>query len=268
MPKIRLLSQQIVGQIRTLYDLSSLLRRPKITDRYIRSVNSKAEQSSTTKPKTLPLSVGFRASDEKHIVEKVIQWRGLTKTDLGVEPAKEVVSEVANGVVSSDTFGRLNSDGVEDILWFCQRLARANTRCREQLQYWTDHPYDPQGDTPSAIQIPSRKVAQVPLQPVGAVEESRSQTSTLKPSNLNPLRLGPMSVATKQSFSTAAASLVHDTKTNVRPRTVYAPTAVGRGRSNPVPDPPKAKDGSDTFPCPYCGMTLPYSEMGSRQLWQ
>jgi hypothetical protein len=70
-----------------------------------------------------------------------------------------------------------------------------------------------------------------------------------------------------KSFSTAAVSDIHDTKTNVRPRTVYAPTAIGKGRSNSVPDPPKIEIGT-TFSCPYCGMTLEPSEMQNRQSWK
>lgn len=259
MPKIRLLVQQIVGQIRSLYDLSSLLRRPSIADKYIRSVSSKLNTSTLSDSDALPLSVGFRTSDESHVAEKVLQWRGLTKSGLAVKFEEEEPAPTGNNSTS---------DGMEDILWFCQRLARANTRRREQLQYWTAHPYDPEKDVPSAAQLPSQDLADVLVKQIEVAQESRSQMSTLKPPDGNLLRTGPRSAVSKQSFSTAAVSLVHDTKTNVRPRTVYAPTAIGKGRSNSVPDPPKAKDGLSTFPCPYCGMTLEFSEMRNRQSWQ
>ncbi|KAK3293389.1 uncharacterized protein B0H64DRAFT_211682 [Chaetomium fimeti] len=247
-PRICFLVRGIAGVIRSLYDLSSLLRRPKITEKYVRSVNSKLDKLTSRDSDTLPLSVGFRASDEDHVIEKVLQWRGLTKAEKRFDFEEEEAAPTENAPIS---------DGVEDILWFCQRLARANTRRREQLQYWAAHPYDA-----------SKDLAQAPVEQVREAQESRSQTSTLKPPDPNLPRPGPRSAVSKQSFSTAPVSLIHDTKTNVRPRTVYSPTAVGKSRSNSVPDPPKASNDSGTFPCPYCGMPLEYKEMENRQTWQ
>ncbi|PMD20206.1 hypothetical protein NA56DRAFT_705018 [Hyaloscypha hepaticicola] len=259
MPKIRLLTQQMLEQIRSLYDLSSLLRRPKIADKYIRSINSKSYTATLSDSDTLPLSVAFSSSDESHVAEKVLQWRGLTKNGRIVEFKDEDVAPVEQG---------LTSDWVEDILWFCQRLARANTRRREQLQYWTDHPYDPKQGATNAARHAIPDLAQVPAKQ--EKQESRSQASTLKPPDPNLPREGPGSAVSKQSFSTAAVSDIHDTKTDVRPRTVYAPTAIGQGRSNSVPDLPKTAYENATFPCPYCGMTLESSEMQmhNKQSWK
>jgi hypothetical protein len=257
MPKIHLFVQQMLEQIQSLYDLSSLLRRPKIADKYIRSINSKSNTATPSDSDTLPLSISFSSSDESHIAEKVLQWRGLTKSGRSVKFEDEGVAPVGQG---------LSSDWVEDILWFCHRLAGANTRRREQLQYWTDHPYDPKQDATNATRLATPDMAQVPAKQ--EKQESRSQASTLKPPDLNVSREGPRSALSKQSFSTAAVSDIHDTKTNVRPRTVYAPTAIGQGRSNSVPDPPKTKNENATFPCPYCGTTLESSEMQNRQSWK
>ena len=259
MPKIRFLIQQIVGQIRSLYDLSCLLRRPKIADKYIRSVNSKLGTLTSRDSDTLPLSIGFRVADENHVIEKVLQWRGLTK-------AEQTIVFEEEGVAT--TGERLITDGVDNILWFCQRLAGANTRRREQLQYWNTHPYDPEKEGPSATQLSSQDLVRAPTKEVDEAQELRSQTSTLKPPDPNLPRLGPRSAVSKQSFSTAAFSLVHDTDASTRPKTVYAPTAIGKGRSTSVPDPPKAKDESGTFSCLYCGMTLEYSKMQNKQSWQ
>jgi hypothetical protein len=252
-PKIRQLVQQMLEQIRSLYDLSSLLRRPKIVDKYIRSVNSKLNRATLSESDTLPLSVAFSSSDESHIMEKVLQWRGLTKSGRNVEFEDEDVARVGQG---------LASDWVEDILWFCQRLARANARRREQLQYWADHPYDRTQDATNAAPLATPDLAQVPAKQER--REARSQASTLKPPNPNLPREGPRS----QGFSMADVSDIHDTKTNVRPRTVYASTTIGQGRSNPVPDPPKTANEKAAFPCPYCGMTLVSSEMRNRQSWK
>ncbi|KAH0560048.1 hypothetical protein GP486_003435, partial [Trichoglossum hirsutum] len=256
MPKIRLLVQQIPEQIRSLYDLSSLLRRPKIADKYIRSVNSKPNTAMLSDLDTLPLSVCLSGFDESHVAEKVLQWRGLTKCGRSFEFNDEDVAPVGQGLIG---------DRVADTPWFCQRLARANTRRREQLQYWNDHPYDPKQGATNVARPTAPGLARASAK--RERQEPRSQASTLKQPDSNTLREGPTSTVSKQSFSTAAVSDIHDTKTNVRPRTVYAPTAVGLGQSNSVPDPPKLADENATFPCPYCGTTLESSEMQNRQSW-
>lgn len=258
MPKIRLLVQQTLEQIRSLYDMSALLRRPKIADKYIRSVNSRSHIATLNKPDHLPLSVGFSRSDEAHIVEKVLQWRGLTKSAWGIDFKVEIVAPIGQG---------LTNNSVEDILWFCQRLAAANTRRREQFQYWRDHPYDHRQDTTNAARLATPDLAQSRVKQVEEKQEQQNRAPTFKPSIPDVPRGGPRSAVSKQSFSTAAVSDIHDTKTNVRPRTVYAPTAFGQDRSNSVPDPPKIEIGT-TFSCPYCGMTLESSEMKNRQSWK
>ncbi|KAJ3471850.1 hypothetical protein MRS44_001949 [Fusarium solani] len=254
MPKIRLLVQQITDQIRSLYDLSSLLQRPRIADKYIRSVSSK---SHTAASDTLPLMVCFSKLDESHAIEKILQWRGLTKSGQSLSCENEAPAEERHS---------LATDEVGDILWYCQRLARANTRRREQLQHWADHPYVSTQDKATSSQtLPV--LVKPPVKASEIKEELGSQASTLKPPSFKFPPAGPTSTVSKQSFSTAAVSDVHDTKTNARPRTVYAPTNVGQGRSNAIPDPPKT-DGKATFPCPYCGITLDSSEMQRRQSWK
>lgn len=218
MPKIRLLVQQALEQIRSLYDMSALLRRPKIADKYIRSVNSRSHIAALNKPDHLPLSVGFGRSDETHVVEKVLQWRGLTKSARGIDFEVEGVAPIGQG---------LTMYSVEDILWFCQRLAVANTRRREQFQYWIDHPYDPRQDTTNAARIATLNLAQFRVKQIEEKQEQQNRAPNFQPSIPNVPRGGPRSAVSKQSFSTAAFSDIHDTKTNVRPRTVYAPTAIG-----------------------------------------
>lgn len=260
MPKIRLLVQQVLAQIRSLYDLSALLRRPKVAGKYIRSVHSITKKATLENQDTMPLSAGFSGADESHIVEKVLQWRGLTKSQQCIEFEDEDVAPM--GQESTNGCG-------EDILWFCQRLAAANTRRREQLQYWSDHPYDdPKEDWTSVARLSTPNMTLDHAKQAKESQESRSQADTSKPSNPNVSREGSKSAVSKQSFSTAAVSDIHDPKTNVRPRTLYAPTAIGQGCYNSVPDPPKTQNGQTTFPCPYCGMTLESSEMQNRQLWK
>lgn len=254
-PKICLLVQQVLEQVRSLYELSALLRRPKVADKYIRSVNSKSNTAALGDRDSLPLRVCFGDFDQDHIVEKILQWRGLTKSAQCIEFDEEEVARKENW---------LTGHYVEDILWFAQRLAGANTRRREQLQYWSDHPYDPTLDTANMSRPTTPNVAQV----LPKEQKSQNQKSQSKPSSPDIQRGVSKSATSKQSFSTAAASDIHDTKTNVRPRTFYAPTAIGQSRSNSVPNPPKTEDGETIFPCPYCGMMLESEEMQNRQSWK
>ncbi|KAK2877137.1 hypothetical protein FQN49_001381 [Arthroderma sp. PD_2] len=242
MPKIRLLVQQIVEQISSLYDLSSLLRRPTIWNKYISSLPSK------------PDTVTLGNIDENHIAEKLLQWRGLTKSAHSVKFEDEEVAPQRQGRAV---------DGIEDILWFCHRLARANARRREQLRYWVDHPYSSRQDTANAFN-PGLEQLPVGRRPVQA---SESQASTLKPPNSDLPSKEPKTGISMQSFSTAAISDIHDTNTNVRPLTVYSPTVVGSKRSNYIPSLPKAASENKTFLCPYCGATLESSKMKNEQSW-
>ncbi|KAI0443545.1 hypothetical protein F4803DRAFT_307094 [Xylaria telfairii] len=259
MPKIRLFVQQIADQIQSLHEISALLRRPTVTNKFIRSVNVRPEAISTDE---LRLSDAFGLFDEYHILEKVLEWRGLGKSLQSVIFSDEAVATF------NDT---LDHREVERVRWFCQRLARANTRRRQQLRYWKNHPYDSKkiaaranfaGDSVGGL----RKVQDtVPVK--GQKEDLRSQASTLTPRKKHLVNEEQESVVSKMSFSTVAFSDVHDTMTNVRPRTIYAPTTVGRDRLISVPGPPRTKDSGVTFPCPYCGMILASKDM-SRQFWK
>ncbi|KAI8632051.1 hypothetical protein F5Y19DRAFT_422956 [Xylariaceae sp. FL1651] len=258
MPKIRLFVQQIADQIRSLHDISSLLRRPTVTNKFIRSVNVEPKITTLQGLDDLHLDGAFELYDAKHILEKVLQWRGLGKSTQSINFYDEAVSPVNNAP---------NHQEIEYIQWFCQRLARANTRRREQLQYWKRHPYGPKQIVTNANVMRDLNITQgiVPLK--RQEEDLRSQASTLKPLDPHVSHEGPKSVLSKQSFSTVALSDVHDTMTNTRPRTTYAPTAVGQDRAISVPEPPRTKYTEITFPCPYCG-TILSSESTTKQLWK
>jgi hypothetical protein len=257
MPKVRLLVQLILEQIRSLYDLSSLLRRPKITDKFTLPVDSKLNTATLGDSDALPPSVGFSNLDESHIMEKVLQWRVLTRSGRNIEYENDIFAPMGQGEAS---------EWVEDIMWFCQRLARANTTRREQLQYWANNPCDPIHDTTNEARLTKTDLTQI-LTEQGK-QQSRSQASTTKPPDPNLPREGSRSAESKQSFSTTHVSNLCDTSPNVGPRTVYASTHINQGRSKSVPDLPKTANENVTFPCPYCGMTLDSSEMQNRQSWK
>ncbi|KAJ8127030.1 hypothetical protein O1611_g6607 [Lasiodiplodia mahajangana] len=263
MPKICLIFKQITDQVRSLHEISSLLRRPTVTNKFLRSKNTGPEPTAPRDPENIHLNVAFRPFDENHVLEKILQWRTLSKS--------LQAASLPDGTVPSAYDAALYQE-IEEVRWFCQRLGRANTRRREQLRYWKSHPYTSKQPITITGLIKEPSITRgnrdiVPLE--DQKEDSRSQVSTLKPPDPLTLNGGqkPMSVFSKLSFSTVALSDVHDTKTNIRPRTIYAPTAMGPDRAISIPAPPKIRDEETTFPCPYCGMGLEFRDM-RRDLWK
>ena len=130
-----------------------------------------------------------------------------------------------------------------------RRLALANTRRREQLQYWEKHPQD-------------------------AAEGVRSEAALLKsaipPTESKPTQsLGIPSGTSKQTFSTVALSAVNDNETfSGRPRTIYQESLQGASDHLRVPDIPKVLFGQTSFECPYCHTQLEVQTMRKRQLWK
>jgi hypothetical protein len=261
--KIAWLVQQAFEQIQSLFYLSSLLRRPSFTGKYIRSINRKAR--ADLEKEELSLVFCFSTFDREHVFEKVRQWCGLTKSaeNVSYEDEEPASPDKIQGRTDFDT------ECSEDVTVLCQRLANANTRRREQLQYWTDNP-----DNPAARETISALVKlDVPMKetPMKRADESQSQVSTIKPSDQKNLRQNDeaRSTLSKQSFSTVAKSAVFETKTQSgRPRTVYAQSTAAKGRPNRVPNAPLPPKGGLFFTCPYCGMKLISREMDDRQAWK
>ncbi|KAI0548223.1 hypothetical protein F4679DRAFT_551675 [Xylaria curta] len=250
MPKIRLLFQQIAEQIRSLHEISSLLRRPTVTDKFIRSADLGLEAAKPQDLDSLDLNAAFGMYDSSHVSEKILQLKGLGKSLQSFDFSNEAVAPVSDA---------LDHREIQDIRWLCQRLAKANTKRREQLQYWNTHPYDPNQVVTSTNSVANLDIA------LG--KDSKIQVSTVKPLDPDVSYERPESILSKQSFSTVALSDVYDTRTNVRPRTIYTPTTIGRDHRVSIPGPPKMKDGETQFPCPYCGMKLEATDM-TRQLWK
>lgn len=249
--RICLLVEQIQSQIRSLFDVSSLLRRPRVTDKYLRSVSSRpvssrpCPQPEPTKALSLSFMAAINTLDERHIIEKVLQWRRRDNTS-----SCAFLEEPSTPVRKKQDMAA--SEVIEDDAWLFQRLAQANTRRREQLEYWKLRPYEAETmhDEASTIKLG---------------ETSRSQKT--KKTALTTTGFSAAALTTT-SFSTAAFSDVHNTKTVERARTTYTPTNVGQDRVNFIPDPPKTDVGSSTFPCPYCGIELNKKEMQNRQTWK
>ena len=242
--KISVLVAHIFEQIRSLYHLSMLLRRPGLGGRYIRSVNKNRETSGVS---------CFIKFDYDHVSEKVRQWQGLTKSSVAEEEEERVTTE-------DDIQNRKNAEEAttdeREIL--CQRLGKANLRRREQLQYWI---YNPDRETRQA----SDNIAM----PAGVAKpESQSKASTVKPRKM-AVSEPAQSTTSKQSFSTVARSAIDDRKTQSgRPRTIYVQSAVGARKQTRAPEVPKASEDGSTFKCPYCHLNLDSKTMQDRQSWK
>lgn len=253
-PKIRLLLQQMYQQIQSLYDLSSILRRPSVAGKWIRSVGKPKPGS----PESQLLMSAYRGLDLCHVNEKVRQWRGLTKEANPVSLDEEIpAAEEA----------RPSNDGIADVSWLCQRLADANVRRREQLHYWASHPYTPALDDKDVLSQ-TAALGEPPTSELSSrKDETKSDVSTLKPPTSRPsTQIRSRSAVSQQTFTTAAVSDIHDEATDGRPRTVYTPTIASKRGFNRVPNAPKAVEGAAS--CPYCGMTLGAGEVWNRQRWK
>jgi hypothetical protein len=244
------LVQYAFAQIESLFYLSSLLRRPSFTGRYLRSINPKDKRDLQNQEQSLQFCLS--ESDFRHVCEKVQQWYGLGKSVASMSYDVEETVSLDQIQAREDKDTELS----EDVVALCQRLANANTRRREQFQYWVEH-----------SDMPMREIS---IPEVQLVITSKNQTSTIKAPSQQPMKPNndARSSTSKQSFSTVAKSAVYETKTQSdRPRTVYAPSAAQRGQPSRVPDvplPPK----SISVVCPYCGMKLESHDVDDRQAWK
>lgn len=174
-----------------------------------------------------------------HVVEKVTQWHGENDRKLK-EPLK--------------------LEG-----WLCVRLGAGNTRRREQLRYWQEHPEQGSGMKMNAeIPLPAPNVYQKLI--------VDPDTALVGPTPAKSIVHSiPASKFTAQSFSIVAQSVLKDTATiSGRPKTTYAASDY-RPEATEIrlPDFPKAEKGAVTVPCPYCFAQLNVKEMANqRELWK
>ena len=142
--KLAVLMAHIQEQIKLLYHLDTLLRRPRLSGRYLKSKNENRQVSLMEK------------YDHAHIEEKHRQWITSFKSeseieseaqsqDLRPESPKTQVYRTweEEPTVSHDVLeARKKSQKKDESHSIISRLARANTRRREQLRYWERHPFD------------------------------------------------------------------------------------------------------------------------------
>jgi hypothetical protein len=238
-PKMCMLIQLIQAQIRSLYDVSSLLRRPMTKDEYVRSnvdrKKSKIVDETSLRQRSRPF-------DRDYVWEMIGQWHGQ------IDLKKQNVAALDQPI---------SITSIENNSWFFERLATANTRRREQLEYWRKH--TGKFTHPSSSNLPRRPQRDQK----NVVEADPSPEEQIYPDS-SSAKQTPASIG---SLSTEFRSYIYDSNAGDRSRTVYEPTSVGQTQSGHVPDIPELARRSDTFPCPYCGMELVSEEMRSQGPW-
>ncbi|KAL4890565.1 hypothetical protein BDV59DRAFT_184198 [Aspergillus ambiguus] len=164
--------------------------------------------------------------------------------------------------VESSPFSRHGKTFDDEQHALFRRLAEANTKRRQQLLHWSEHPDS------SNKELPFSKVADLPPSNKRAVddgEESQSRVSTIRPDT----SVAQESHRSIRSFSTVAKSAMDDKTEFGRPRTVYAESAApGSISSVRVPNVPRAAETEDEFDCPFCGQALDSAHMKVRQQWK
>lgn len=255
--KLAVLMAHIQEQIKLLYHLDTLLRRPRLSGRYLKSKNENRQVSLMEK------------YDHAHIEEKHRQWITSFKSeseieseaqsqDLRPESPKTQVYRTweEEPTVSHDVLeARKKSQKKDESHSIISRLARANTRRREQLRYWERHPFDRNIAEVASVtnREPHILLRGLDLSRDIGIERPKSLTS----------------VPTVQSFSTVAKSAIDETKTlSGRSRTVYAASVVAGRQSARVPDIPKAAFKGDQVECPFCHAMLDSRTMKSRMSWK
>ena len=254
--KISVLMNHVFEQIQLLYNLSMLLNRPGLSGRYLRSTSKHRDNSELAH---------FTEFDYKHIREKLHQWKCKFKV-ISDEEGKEEAVTTAEDLEEREARKPSASDQT-DIL--CRRLAKANTRRREQLLYWIYHP-----DRPDIVRSLDLNPDVTPelSKVLGKVKNvtMKSETSTIKPAEQKTVAGSQnlKSVASEHSFSIIAASDVFDKETKTRARTIYAQSTMGNKPSNRVPEVPKAAKTFPAFRCPYCHLMLESRVMADRVSWK
>ncbi|KAE9372483.1 hypothetical protein N431DRAFT_466728 [Stipitochalara longipes BDJ] len=222
----------VVDHIQSLFQVSALLRRPTISDKYLRSV-SKRKSATAESP--------FLHWDLAHVVEKRRLWIRQQKWHVPAE-----LDEAENDTQQMSTS-------------LCKRLATANVRRREQLDFWQIHPAQP-----STVKLPDEPIRPKPV----AIPDSIPAGQLIK-KTVSKSEMSKPSHGTKQSFSTVAKSDLNDSATfSGRPRTEYASSSKGGKFVLRIPPLPKVQEESPTLKCPYCSTTLDAKSMSQRELWK
>jgi hypothetical protein len=233
------LISQISEQIKLTYHLAALLKRPGITGRYLESTGKQSEDRA------------YLLFDRLHVQEKLRQWCE------SAEPTRAGAGlDFDNEPIATPTL-ILNREGSRNLpeSTLLDRLVRANTRRREQLQYWERRPFHE-----LALENENEGMPNTPLpnQPRGHAQVK------LERGRLGPKSISPTSTA--PTFSTVARSPIIEERTATdRPPTVYASSNVANYQRVRVPDVPEISKELAKKVCPVCHSTAkPNGEQNSQ----
>lgn len=196
----------IYGQIQSLYKASVLLRRLDIHDTYIQSAAGDQNVS------------GFAGRDRDQILRKLGEWA--TRTD---HKFKEPV----------------------DTPYLISRLAAANTKRREQLRFWKEHP----NRAASSVAQPAASTKQEP-KGVEVFSAGYSQNQLYQIGSETTEATFPEGAKAGSSSAT------------------YGSSSLGGGGSLRLPSVPPPDPERLTFSCPLCFSELEVGAMQQSQAWR
>jgi hypothetical protein len=139
----------ILEDIRSLYRISVLLRRPQLSSRYLRLSNS-----------TIASREALEASaDYAHVSDCLRRWRKSAMRPKFIRYTKSVVTEEAFHLRRQNEYQE-----IADIAFFCQRLTWANILRRKQLDHWINCPDVPESQEKAldAVSKPNQLERQTP----------------------------------------------------------------------------------------------------------
>ncbi|RYP54418.1 hypothetical protein DL768_000789 [Monosporascus sp. mg162] len=146
--KISAIFNHVSEQIGLLYNMSMLLKRPGVSGKYLRSTKTHKQESKLAH---------FSEFDYEYIREKFHQWGRLevisddTEEESDTKKACDVEAETSTTIEDIQKRKEVEASASNTIEIMCRRLGKANTRRREQLRYWCDHP--DQADTIRALNL-------------------------------------------------------------------------------------------------------------------
>jgi hypothetical protein len=248
--------RHIGGDIRYLYAVSALLSRPGFERIYLHSTGNREFD---------PRVQYYADFDLSHIQEKLHEWTSQWKNQ-----RKRINKDepVALGTLSGEHI-------VEPEFWpsgeeiLVKRLAKANTKRREQLLYWSGHPDVPPDAPPDAPRVSDQiEKPEIPRNESAEPASSSTQIVTLDEHSVEGENLAPPPSMTLRTFSKVPASDAYETqKKDGHTRTEYKKSIFGRNSSNRVPDLPVIGQ-KESFECPFCHIELKSVRMRKRDEWK
>lgn len=235
--------RQIEEDIRSLFQISFLVKRPGFTRQYVHSTNQ------TKWDRRVEHYVEF---DRNYVQEKLLDWNST--------PKRQEEEQIATPELLSE---RVSISG--SLASLMERISRANTKRREQLFYWSKHP----DQNPAAVGSEPRITKAKSVQ--GSEDNKRDGMKQKRPKDEGDTTKSEYgkSMMSKQTFSTRVVSDKLGAMTVAGPaRTIYAESTTGRRMSNRVPEVPSTSLRQKAFECPYCHLELNSVLMRNRQEWK